>query len=177
MSEDLSKNVKLFEVKNENPIREFKIGEDGNVEVKETQVTTMKMSSREFITFYRQNLKALEGINDQLSEAARIELEKSRDFLIKQIDELKNIKDEAEKKTMEAYHVMRRDGKIKLMREELAKESSERDVVSLVTLYNRMTDLDKDIVMHELSESEKKEFETILEQNKSVAPEDVKDNG
>jgi hypothetical protein len=162
MSEDKKDIVTTFDLKQLPIMRSFKIAPDGNVEMTETQITTLKMSYREFLTFYRQNESALEEIRVQLSEDTKKKYENDEVFLLQQIEELKPIMKESELKTQENYQRMKRAGTIIRIKEELAKSKTERNIEYLSAVIDNVPELDKDIVMHELTDAEKHELGKIM---------------
>jgi phosphatidate phosphatase PAH1 len=150
--------LNIFEVKEDKPLRKFKITEEGNVEIDEIKHVVMKMSCREFLSFYRENEKQLESFKEQLSEENQVRIRDNMEYIEEEISKLNPILAEAEEKTRIHYNQLKLNGTIAKVKEELGKAKSERNAEYLMAVFSNLEMGDKDIVMHELSDAEKSEF-------------------
>jgi hypothetical protein len=161
-------NLNVFSCHEDKPIRKFKVSDDGNVEIEEVKRTVMKMSYREFVTFYRENQKQLENFKEQLSEENQSLIRDNISYIEKEIYDLKAIYEESERKTIDNYNRLKREGVIKRLHEELVKPKSDRNNEYLMAIVNNMSEFDKDIIMSELSDSDKHELAKVQLKIKQV---------
>ena len=138
--------------------REFKIQEDGSVELTEFTKTIVVMTAPQFSTFYRNNLKAKEDNLYYLSDEYKTKVEDEIKEIQEQIDNIKPHIEGSEKNAKLAYEKNMLDSKIKAIKVELGKKSKDVNKNYVYAILQNLKEDEKNALMSELSEDEKSVF-------------------
>jgi len=132
---------------------EYKILEDGTVISTQTQVLEFTWPAREFISLLRQNEQALENTRKAMSEDHLKKMKEQEEKIQKEIEKLKPLAEESEKKAKKAYDEMLIDGLTKSLQNKLKEK--ELDEGWWFNIWHRTKQERKDEVMQRLSTEEK----------------------
>ena len=140
--------------------RDIKIHDDGSALIKETQLTTVKMASRDFITWIREHEKARDNIKKALSKETRELAEKDLKLVEEDIENLTPYVKECEEKTKLHYEKLKKEGMISHISKELEKPFSEINLDYMNQVWKNVANNEKD-VLAALNEEQKKKFVKI----------------
>jgi len=137
--------------------RDIKIFEDGSALIEETTVTTVKMGSRDFITWMRKHEETRTNIkktlSDEVRKATEVELEKVE-------EDIKNLKpyiEDSEKKAKAHYEKLKKEGLISHVSKELEKPMSEISLDYMNQVWHNLIENEKD-VLEALTAEQKQKF-------------------
>lgn len=137
--------------------REIVINEDGSALVKETQMTTVKMGSRDFITWMRKHEETRTNIKKTLSDEVR----KATEAELKKVeDDIKNLQpyiEESEKKANVHYEKLKKEGLIHHVTKELDKPMNEINIDYMNQVWQNLMENEKD-VLDALSTEQRQKF-------------------
>ena len=126
--------------------RDIVINEDGSALVKETQLTTVKMGSRDFITWMRKHEETRTNIkktlSDEVRKATEAELKKVED----DIKRLKPFIEDSEKKAKAHYEKLKKEGLIHHVTKELEKPMSEINLDYMYQVWHNLMENEKEVL-------------------------------
>lgn len=137
--------------------REITISDDGSALVKETQLTTVKMASRDFISWMRQHEQTRDDIKHTLSDEVRKATEEELKKVEDDIVSLKPYIEESENKCQANYEKLKHEGMIKKVSEELDKPMSEINLEYMNIVWKNLIENEAD-VLKALSKEQKSKF-------------------
>lgn len=151
-----NKNITKQEVKDWT----VEVQEDGSVKVKQTIETEYTQSYRDFLSDYRQMHKNVEKAKEVISEDYKKKVKSDIEEMNDEIEKLKPYVEESEKKALEHNQQKQLEGKLKKVKEELAKPRQEINTSYLAAIWDNIRENETKLV-EMLSEDEKKKFQEI----------------
>ncbi|MEE9525066.1 MAG: hypothetical protein V3V78_00485 [Candidatus Woesearchaeota archaeon] len=137
--------------------RDIIINDDGSALVKETQMTTVKMGARDFISWMRKHEETRENIkktlSDEVRKATEVELKKVED----DIENLKPYIEDSEKKAKAHYEKLKKEGLISHVSEEFKKPMSEINLDYMNQVWHNLMENEKE-VLDTLTAEQKQKF-------------------
>ena len=137
--------------------REIIINDDGSALVKETQMTTVKMGSREFITWMRKHEETRTNIKKTLSDDVRKATEAELKKVEEDIKRLKPYIEESEKKAKAHYKKLKKEGLIHHVSKELEKPMNEINLDYMDQVWHNLMENEKE-VLDALSTEQRQKF-------------------
>ncbi len=137
--------------------RDIVINEDGSALVKETQVTTVKMGSRDFITWMRKHEETRTNIKKTLSDEVR---KATEDELEKVEEDIKNLQpyiEDSEKKAKAHYEKLKKEGLIHHVAKELEKPMDKINLDYMNQVWHNLMENEKE-VLEALSTEQRQKF-------------------
>lgn len=143
---------------------EYKVLENGDVEVIQKQTLKFIWAQREFLSVYRGNEKALEDTRAIMSEEHIEKMKKQEEKILAEIDKLKPIVEESEKLGKIAYEKMIMEGMTKSLKMNIeAKEINEGWWTSV---WLRGKEDRKQQIIESLSADEKSKYLKVMQKLK-----------
>ena len=137
--------------------REITISDDGSALVKETTCTTVKMSSRDFVSWMRKHEQTRDDIKRSLSDEVRTATEEELKKVDDDIVSLKPYIAESEKRCQAHYEQLKTSGMIKKVVEELDKNMNDINLDYMYQVWNNLIEHESD-VLAALSKDQKSKF-------------------
>ena len=148
-----------YKSESEKPIHEYELLDNGDVKITQTLKSTSWWKSREFTSIVREHEESLKNTENNMSEEFIKKLEEQKADIISELNTLRPIKEESEKKAIVQYEKDRLEGLTKSIREAII---TKEDVTGwYANVWSRTKDEIKKDVLDQLTPEETTLYVTL----------------
>ena len=149
-----------YKVDDEKPVHEYSVLDNGDIKVHQTLVSTSYWKNREFIGLIRQDEKALEEVNHQLSEKYKETLLDQKSQIEAELLKFEPLKKLSDERTKVEHEKMIQEGLTRALKQNL--EAQETNLAWFQQVWLRAKEELRKVSLGELTDEEMKKFSKIV---------------